>query len=797
MNRIAKALCALLWFFACATTASPPDVSALQRLPLSFEANAGQFDSQVQFRTRASGKHLFVVRNGMVLVLEPSRDPNAAQAIVRIQFQGASKSARTEGLDRLEAITNYFSAGLRITDVPNFARVRQHEVYPGVDVVYYGKDGRIEYDFIVAPGADPARIALRLDGADAIRLTEAGELVLKTIAGELVMQRPVAYQERDGARIDVPAHYALKGREARFELAAYDRGRPLVIDPILSYSTYLGGSSWEQGVAIAIDSNRNMYIAGETFSTDFPVVSGFQTKQVGFSSVFVTKLNPAGTAILYSTYIGGKSGNSRARGIAVDTAGNAYLAGEAGTTAYPVTTGAYQTTHSAETFDGFITKLAPQGNALVYSTFIRGGRANAIAINSAGNAFVTGQATGAFVTTAGVVQPSFGGGLDAYVLKLNPTGTGLIYGTRLGGQGDDLGRGVAVDAAGNAYVSGITKSTDFPLVNPFQSALRGTQDAFVAKLDATASTLSYSTYLGGSLADAANAIAVDAQGNAHVVGTTYSLDFPVLRAFQPNKAFTGTGHEVINNAFITKLAPSGQLLVYSSYLGGQGCLGGGSSSCSPNGDEDNAFAVAVDAAGIAYLAGYARSVTFPVQDWVQPSSTGYGEAVPFVARVQDQTTRGATLLYSVPLGSRAGSTQLDNPGAGIAVDAAGTAYVGAYIGTPFPVTPGALKTSNVASDAVIFKVALGAFPTTLSVSNPQPTSSDPVTLTAVVTGPAADGLVTFYENGTSIATVGVSGGTASYTTVFNAGVHELTAVYSGDNKVSRSVFLPVRKATSN
>lgn len=797
MNQSARPLLLLVLILARVALASQAESPGLHRVPLSFEANAGQFDSQVKFLARSPGKHTFVVRDGMVVVLDPAGDRNAAQSVLRIEFKGASKQVRSEGIDRLQAITNYFSAGLRITDVPNFARVRQQAVYPGVDVIYYGKDGRVEYDFVLAPGADPRRITLGLKGQDFLRLTESGDLEMKTIAGALVMQRPIAYQELDGQRIDVPVRYALKGEELCFELGAYDRSRTLVIDPLLTYSTFLGGNSYDQALAVAIDSNRNIYVAGETYSTDFPVVSGFQTKQSGFSSVFVTKLNPTGTAIVYSTYIGGKNGNSRARGIAVDTAGNAYLAGEAGSTAYPVTSGAYQTTHSTDTFDGFVTKLGPQGNALLYSTFVRGGRANAIAINAAGNAFVTGQGAGAFVATAGVVQPFSAGGLDAYVLKLNPTGTGAVYATLLGGEGDDSGRGIAIDGNGNAYLTGLTKSASFPLTNAFQSALGGPQDAFVAQLNATATTLVYSSYIGGSLADTANAIALDAQGNAYIAGTTYSADFPVVRAFQPTKAFTGTGHEIMNNAFVAKVAPSGQSLVYSSYLGGQSCLRPGVTSCTPNGDDDNAYAIAVDAAGIAYLAGYARSVTFPVQDWIQPASNAYGEALPFVARVQDQTTR-ATLLYSVPLGDRAGGTLVDNPGAGIAVDAAGNAYVAAYIATTFPVTPGALKTSNTGPvTAVVFKVGLGAFPISLSASNMTPTSADSVTLTAVVTSPVAGGQVTFSENGNSIVTVPVNGGIASYTTVFNAGVHQLTATYSGDNKVSQTLFLPVKQAVSN
>lgn len=797
-KHVANQVFALLLLFGSASAKAEKAQALLDRLPLSFEANAGQFDARVHFLARAHGKRLFLVREGMVLLLDPSRAPYDVQAVVRIEFNDASKRSSLEGVDRLAATTNYFRSGQNIADVPNFLRVRQREVYPGVDVLYYGNQGRLEYDFIVAPGGDPKRISLRISGHDALRITEAGDLVLTTIAGDLVMKRPAAYQEREGERLDVPVRYAVTGNELRFEVAAYNHDSTLVIDPLLAYSSFLGGSAGSVARAIALDAAGNIYVTGHTGSTDFPLVGAFQTKLAGTTDGFVTKISASGTARVYSTYIGGRNGHTFPRGIAVDSTGSAYITGETTSTAYPVTSGAYRTSAGAST-PGFATKFSPQGNALAYSTFIPGGQAKAIAVTAAGNAVITGQADGLFTTTPGVVQPNSTGGLDAYVLQLNAAGTAAVYSTRLGGQADDDGRGVALDSLGRTYVTGSTKSSGFPLVNPFQSTLGGNQDAFVAQLDAAATALVYSTYLGGSLSDSGNAIALDAQGNAYIGGTTYSLDFPVLRAFQSTKAYTGTGHEAVNQAFITKLAPSGQTLVYSSYLGGRSCLSGGG-SCDPNGNDETALAIAVDAAGIAYLAGMTRSITYPQVDAIQSMPGFYANSIPFVARVQDRAN--ATLLYSVALGEKSTDAYpFDGEAAGVAVDAAGNAYAAGYVVMNFPVTPGALSVVANAvccnGRAVIFKLSPGAFPTTLSASSSQPTSSDPVTLTAVVTSAVPGGQVTFFENGDSIATVSVSAGVATYTTVFNAGVRELTAVYSGDNKMSRPLFLPVKQAASN
>jgi len=755
-------------------------------LPLSFEANTGKFDRRVKFVSRGKRQNLFLTNEGMVLTLD--KPGSEVVSIIRLELRNASPESRFEGVDRLPGITNYFSAGMKITDVPNFSRVRQIGAYPGVDILYYGSGGRIEYDFVVAPGADVARVRLGLSGHSSATVAESGDLVLGTYSGDVVLKKPVAYQEHDGKRTGVPVRYVVAGNEVRFDVSGYDPSRALVIDPMLSYSTYLGGGTTDRAWAIALDAAGNAYVAGDTFSTDFPVAGALQTKKAGPSDVFVTKMNAIGTGLVYSTYIGGKNGASIAYGIAVDAAGNAYITGDTISTAYPVTAGAYITTGPG----GFVTKLNALGNALVYSTFTGGNSLpNAIALDASGNAFITGRASG-FPTTPGSFQPDPSFFTNAIVLKLNAAGNAAIYSTFLGGAGDTVGTGIAVDAAGNAYLAGYTKNSfNFPVVNAFSPSFSGVQDAFIAKLNPTGSALVYSSFLGGSDKDEAHAVAIDPQGNAYIAGTTYSNDFPVVRAFQPNKGVLNTS---INNAFIAKVDPTGSVLVYSSYLGGNpiSC-----SICSLSGDDDNGLAIAADAAGNAYMAGQARSPNFPQSEGFQGNQSVYGPAIPFIAKVADRSI--STLEYSVTLGQKIGGTDFESGGAtGVAVDANGSAYVAGYIGSSImPATPGVFQpVAKSQFDAVVFKVSPGNFPTRLSASPTAPTSAQSVTLTATVSSAVPGGMVTFTDNGSSLATVAASAGAATYTTTLPAGVHQLTAVYSGDNKVSRPLFLPVSQATN-
>ena len=509
----------------------PQLLASYARLPLSFEANHGQTDRQVKFLSRGSAYTLFLTSNETVLSLSKPATPVARRRIdtvamgqevvenkpitttvLRMRLLGANPAAEISGLEELVGKSNYFIGNdpkKWRTNVPNYARVKYRDVYPGVDLVYYGNQRELEYDFVVAPGGDPQAIRLGIEGAKKAVIDAQGDLVLHTNEGDVCLHKPTIYQEVDGAKQPIAGHYVLRDkRQAGFEVGAYDAARPLVIDPVLSYSTYLGGSgSFESGIGIAVDSAGSAYVTGDTNSTNFPTTSGaFQTTfGGGFSDAFVTKLNPAGSALVYSTYLGG-SADDRGHGIAVDSAGNAYVTGVTASTNFPTTSGAFQTTFGGAPSDAYVTKLNPAGSALVYSTYLGGvenDQGSAIAVDSAGSAYVTGLTFSTNFPTASPIQAAKAGDFDAFVTKLNAAGSALVYSTYLGGSGFDWGHGIAVDSAGNAYVAGQTRSTNFPTASPIQAANAGDFDVFVTKLNAAGSALVYSTYLGGSNVDAA------------------------------------------------------------------------------------------------------------------------------------------------------------------------------------------------------------------------------------------------------------------------------------------------------
>jgi hypothetical protein len=513
-----------------APKAQPKILDDYGKLPLSFEANEGQTASQVKFLSRTNGYTLFLTGDEAVFALNGRKtdagkekiavsrtltsgmtEPKAG-GILRMKLRNANPAAKVRGLDELAGKSNYFIGNdpkKWSTGVPTYAKVKYEGIYSGIDLVYYGNQRQLEYDFIVAPGADPRRIAFAVSGAKRIRRDAQGELVFKVGEEEVRWHKPVVYQEKNGERQEIAARYALTDvNRVQFEVAKYDASKPLYIDPLI-YSTYLGGIGWDDGIRITVDSAGNAYVTGATYSTDFPITAGaYQTicdhgNNCGTNGdAFVAKLNPAGSALIYATYLGG-SGQDFGGGIAVDGEGNAYVAGFTLSTDFP---------------------------------------------------------------TMNPLQPNCGGGKptceDGFVAKLNSTGSALIYSTYLGGSGNDGAGGIALDRTGNAYISGSTTSTDFPTKNPLQSANGGGangEDAFVAKINASGSALIYSTYLGGSGDDYGQGIAVDESDNSYVIGQTSSTDFPTSNPLQPTY---GGGNR---DAFIAKLNSSGSAMVYSTY----------------------------------------------------------------------------------------------------------------------------------------------------------------------------------------------------------------------------------------
>lgn len=476
--------------------------------------------------------------------------PNPQSAYIKIKLAGANPAPALSGLGPSPGASNYFIGALNWrTGVFSYERVKYADVYPGVDMIYYGNQRDLEYDFKVAPGADPALIKVSFEaesGRAPVRVDADGDLIIETAAGQIRQLKPFAYQEVDGAKKQIAARYVLRGSHVAFSLGAYDKSKPLIIDPVLSYSTYLGSFGVDTGWAIAVDSEGAAYIAGQTNSISFPTTQdAFQKSSSPVGDVFIVKLNPAGNALVYSTYLGG-AGLDRGFGIALDSTGAAYITGETDSPNFPTTPG---TMPATDFTNAFVTKLNPAGNALVYSTYLGGGSKDtgkAITVDSAGNAYVTGETFSPNFPLVNPFQSQRRGEpacvlgdavttcADAFVAKLNPAGNELVYSTYLGGNATDTGNGIAVDSAGAAYVTGETASTDFPTTaEAFQKQSRGSRtgggfggDAFVTKLSAAGSSLVYSTYLGNSGDEKGSGIAVDSEGNAYVAGTTDSHDFP-------------------------------------------------------------------------------------------------------------------------------------------------------------------------------------------------------------------------------------------------------------------------------
>ena len=623
--------------------------------------------------------------------------------VLRMRLVGGNPKVRVAGLDELPGRSNYFLGNDPVkwrTNVPSYRKVRYKDVYPGIDLVYYGNHRRLEYDLVVAPGADPRQIELIFSGADRMRVDAAsGDLVLSMGEAEVRFLKPAVFQLAS-TRTLIPAVSRTQARprtnagamsaspesatsygdtlsgsfvlatnnQVVFRLQGYDRRRALVIDPVLTYSTYLGGNGYESGQAIAVDSAGNAYVTGDTASVDFPTADPLQASSgTSASNVFVTKMNASGSALIYSTYLGGGGGNW-GTGIAVDSSGDAYVVGNTTSSDFP-TAKPIQATNRASPnarHSAFVAKLNASGTGLLYSTYLGGSGENwayGIAVDSYGSAYVTGSTLSTDFPTTVALQATNKATpktetVTAYVAKLNSAGSALVYSTYLGGSDGDSGQGIAVDSSGNAYVTGYTSSEDFPTVNPLQAGSHGDFDAFVAKLNPRGSDLVYSTYLGGSGVDYGYGIAVDSSGSAYVTGRTYSTDFPTANPLQAlNKGEL--------DAFVAKLNAAGSALVYSTYLGGDRY------------DEGNS--IAVDPSGNAYVTGVTYSTNFPAATPYQSTCGGcstYADA--FVVKLN---ALGSALVYSTYLGG----SGVDY-GYGIAVDSSGTAYVtGETSSTDFPV----------------------------------------------------------------------------------------------------------------
>jgi hypothetical protein len=684
-----KRVAVAFFFLAAASHRTLGSAPPYGDLPLAFEANAGQTDPRVRFLARGAGYRLFLTPEEAVFVFAP--EPSGDAAVVHLKLPGARPGAKAVGVDALPGNANYFLGNdpkKWRTNVPTYRAVRFESVWRGIDLVYYGNGRQLEYDFVVRPGARPDAIRMALPQAARLSTDPDGDLVVDTPRGTFGLKRPLVYQTIAGRRVPIAGEYVVgPENHVAFRVAAYDHTRPLVIDPVLNYATFLGGSDVDAAFGIAVDSAGSAYVIGRTFSTDFPTQGALQSANAGAPAgapnVFVAKLSPAGNALVYSTYLGG-SGDDRGYGIAVDVLGNAYICGRTLSTNFP-TQNPLQSSNSGDS-DAFVAKLSAAGNSLVYSTYLGGGLteyAFAIAVDGSGSAYVTGQTSSPdfpFKGTPGPFQKSLAGGIDAFVSKLTPAGNALVYSTYLGGTGDDIGHGIAVDDSSNAYVTGETASTNFPTQGPFQAANVGGVDAFVTKLSAAGDTLVYSTYLGGTGDDIGYAIAVSG-GSAYVTGNTSSTDFKTQGALQ------GANGGALD-AFVTKLSAAGSSLVYSTYLGGSA--------------DETGFGIAVDAAGNATVGGQTLSTDFVTTNAYQASSGGGSDA--FITKL---SADGNSRIVSTYLGG-----SLDDLARALAQDSSGQIYVaGLTNSADFPVRSAAQAVKGASLDAFVARICGSAGPT--------------------------------------------------------------------------------------
>jgi len=703
----------------------------------AFVANKGQWDSEALFLSRTSGIDTWVTATGVVYdfyrvvedlelsrpadlreelargprpygvteaqwnrrSMDPREEPRERRErshrvghVVRLQFLDTAPIQGAVGQAEVPGHFNYFLGNDRskwASDVPRYERARVRKIYPGIDAVYYVDQGSPRYDVVVQPGANPARIRFRLAGATSVRVTPDGRLAMGTQFGEVEQRDLLAYQGAD--RRPIPCRYAVAGDgTVSFRLGAYNRSKPMVIDPLV-YSTYLGGAAgYDVADGVALDASGAATVVGYTQSADFPTTPGAYDRTFGGWNfdTFVTRLSPTGSSLLNSTYLGGPR-HDYAYGVALDATGAATVVGKTDSADFPTTPGAYDRTYGGNYVDAFVTRLSPTGSSLLYSTYLGGAAddsANGVALDAAGAATVVGETFSSdFPTTPGAYDRTRNGSAyngDAFVTRLSPTGESLINSTYLGGPGHDGANCVALDAAGAATVEGFTYSPYFPTTpGAYDRTLGGEADAFVTRLSPTGSSLLYSTYLGGAGGDYALDVAVDEVGAATVVGRTYSPDFPTTPGAY-DRTFGGNW-----DAFVTRLSPTGSSLLYSTYLGGAGY--------------DYAQGVAVDATGAATVVGMTESSEFSTTPGAFDRTFGGSAQDAFVTRLSPS---GSSLIYSTALGGAR-----DDAAGGVALDAAGAAtVVGNTNSTDFPTTLGANDRTYGGGiyDAFVTKLAL-------------------------------------------------------------------------------------------
>jgi hypothetical protein len=677
-------------------TVSKPSSEHLGPLPLAFVPNEGQSDASIAFQT--------ISRFGAVAFSPDEVKLATADAALRVQFVDANAAAHIAGQDQLPGVVNYYAGDNPMrwrSNMPTYGAIVYSDLYGGIDLMYNGREGSLKGTYTIAPGSQPDRIRWRYDGADQVTIDPAsGNLHIAIGTARMIERAPIAWQIRSGVEQPIGVRFAAQSDGSfGFAVDSYDRTLPLIIDPTLIYGTYLGAGSTDSARGIAVDGNGNVYLTGQTYSSNFPGTTGPRS---GTTDVFVTKLNAQGNTLLFTTILGG-SDDEAGNGIAVAGTGHVWVTGETESTNFPTLNPLRMSDFSAGFIDTFATKLNTNGG-LAFSTYLSfdvNDQGNAITVDGQGNAYITGEAGAQF-------------GPQVFAHKLAADGSALLYGVVFGAaeRGFDKGssgHAIAVDGDGNAYITGRTNSIVFPVVNAFQAACSEDDgidctgdDAFVAKLNADGDALLYSTYLGGSSAgsnigsgsDEGWGIAVDAQGNIYVAGTTFATDFPVVNAFQAVKA----GADNFADAFIAKFAPAGDALAYATYLGGEAW--------------DETHGIAIDSTGNVFVAGLTSSDNFPVSANTIQGTIGPGICI--VGSTERFCYDGFVTAFG-PTGSRLWSTYLggsnDDLVNGIAY-AAGNVYVaGKTESFNLPTTAGSFQPNKALNaDAFVVKIGTGSVP---------------------------------------------------------------------------------------
>ena len=679
------------------------------KIPITFTSNTGQLESQVKFIAKGNGITIFFTPEGTTFLLdreteesltkrktaslakgiltydenEPvAHDPKIEREyyVLNLNFINANPNPEVIGEEILPWKNNYFIGNEPSkwrTDVPNYSKIRLRSLYDGIDLIYYGNKNGIKCDFVVQPGAAPGQILLSYDfggfiDKELLRINGESELEVKTPFGNLIKRKPYCYQEINGEKIEIEANYRIIDEQLNIftlNVSTYNSDFPIFINSEIVYSKSFDVTYDEYLKYISVDGNDNAYVIGYTESRDFPTTTGAFNENYngGTYDVFVCKLNALGSALVYSTYLGGSDSES-ARGISVDDNGNAYITGATLSTNFPTTAGAYDESDNGNA-DGFVCKLNPSGNSLIYSTYIGGSNADGgkrITFDGSGNICIAGGTRSEdFPTTAGAYDENHNGDKDIFLCKLNTSGNALIYSTLLGGSNGDACCGLSIDGTGNVYISGNTLSANFPTTSGAfnESYNGGYMDIFVCKLGASGSSLIYSTFIGGNSSDGNAGIIVDGSGNAYTSGTTRSANFPATSgAYDEN-------HNGADDAFVCKVNSSGSALIYSTFLGGSGY--------------EEGHGISVDGSGNAYIAGYTSSSDFPTTSGAYDESlNGVGSWDVFVSKINPS---GNALIYSTLLG---GSSH--DFGRAMTIDGSGNAYIGGETcSMDFPTTSGA------------------------------------------------------------------------------------------------------------